>query len=372
MPEMQKCRSIFCRKLATTIKNEYCNPEVAQGEFDIAVMRAGVTTLFVQPVENEVLNDPNQMRKIFTYWVFNYLKQIIRENVIPAVTISQKKKIAGEEIVIEEIKKLLNSQGLENRYVLTHDENHTFIKLDTDHCSSNVMSILNMDDGIIGASKFVDIVKRSGCSINVIPGMIIITRLNDITITVEQRHKENLSITSFEGGDEENDRYRDSLEYRMQTDNRKHNEIERKSVNLREIDDLIPEECRDVYLIMSDPPDIFLMEFGEEARYNYSMIAKFLGLHSSSVKEKLRIIRMTLMQNDIIPQLTKHNMDEERKPTPHDDVSKGYTIGSKWIDNHGIEYVCMDNNANSAQWEIYMDKDAINVVNLVESYSNQI
>lgn len=368
MPEMQKCKSIFCRKLAATIKNEYCDPDVALGEFDIATMRAGMTILFIQPVNDDVLNDPNQIRKIFTYWVFNYLKQIIRENSIPAVTVTKKRKMSGEEVVLEEVEKLL--RGLEGKYRIIYDEDRISIMFDTDCCSSDVMSILNMDEGIVGAAKFIDLVKRSGCSINVTPESIIITRLKDVMLVMEQRHRENLTITSFERMNDDDDDgggFRDSLEYRMQPDH-KHHEVERRNIGMQTLEDLIPEGCRDVFLVMSYPPDVFLAEFGEDARYDQASIAKFLGQHTSSVKEKLKTIRTALMRNGIVPQSTKHNHDADRRPTPCDDASDGYTIGSKWIDDNGIEYVCTDNSVERAVWEIQMDEDAINVVNLVESY----
>jgi len=369
MPEMQKCKSIFCRQLAATIKNEYCDPEVAQNEFLIAIMRAGVTILFHQPVKEAVLSDPIQVRKIFTYWAFNYLKQIIRENVIPSVAVVERKKMHGEEVVLEEVKKMLSAQGLSDRYSVMQEADRICILLDTDTCSADVMSVLNVHDGVAGTAKFVELVQKAACTVKVTSSAIIITPLDDVVLTVEQRYRENLKIIGF-GDEGEEDGLQDSLEYQIFKEREEEAPVETpvESDRSKAIADLISEDCRDVFLVMSSPPEEFLREFGTEARYDQLSIARFLGQHPSSVKEKLKRIRTDLLQHEIIPSSTKHNHDGERPPSFDDDRNEGYSVGSRWIDHHGIEYLCTEDADGEAVWEMQMDKDAINVVNLVAAF----
>lgn len=52
----------------------------------------------------------------------------------------------------------------------------------------------------------------------------------------------------------------------------------------------------------------------------------------------------------------KHNLAAVTNPTVTDDINAGYTIGSRWINTAADEeYVCTDNTAGAAGWELTTD-----------------
>ena len=98
-PLLQQCRQGFKNALAGTIKNEYADLDVGEADYHIAIMRAAVAAKHGWG-ENKpapaALNDPIQRKKFFQTWAFNYLRQILRENKIPAINTSQYVIIAAD------------------------------------------------------------------------------------------------------------------------------------------------------------------------------------------------------------------------------------------------------------------------------------
>lgn len=95
-PNLQQCKKEFCNALARTIKNEYTDTDVGKQDFRVAVMRAAVQAQLEADKEN-INKDPIQRKKWYQTWVFNYLRQVLRENKIPSL-----KKMIKEKVEIEE------------------------------------------------------------------------------------------------------------------------------------------------------------------------------------------------------------------------------------------------------------------------------
>ena len=85
-PRLRQCKIEFCNALARTIRNDYTDREVAEQDYMIAIMRGVVAAKFGygdNPPNENAINDPIQRKKWFQTWVFNYLRQILRENKLP-------------------------------------------------------------------------------------------------------------------------------------------------------------------------------------------------------------------------------------------------------------------------------------------------
>jgi hypothetical protein len=124
-PNLQQCKKEFCNALARTIKNEYTDIDVGKQDFRIAVMRAAVQAQLEADKEN-INTDPVQRKKWYQIWVFNYLRQILRENKIPSI-----KKIVQEKVEIEEhiLNLILNEIG--NKHIVEPIQDGFIIKNNT-------------------------------------------------------------------------------------------------------------------------------------------------------------------------------------------------------------------------------------------------
>jgi len=84
-PELRGMRNAFCSALARTLRNEYVDREVGLQDMRVAVMRAVLAARHGPQACEGLVSDPVQRRKWIKTWVFGYLKQVLRENRLPAV-----------------------------------------------------------------------------------------------------------------------------------------------------------------------------------------------------------------------------------------------------------------------------------------------
>lgn len=105
-PLLQQCRIEFCNALKRTIHNEYANIECGEQDYRIAILRAAIAAKHGwhggEP-SYEALHDPIQRKKWFQTWAFNYLRQILRENKIPAINTAERVKLPADSAALHEI-----------------------------------------------------------------------------------------------------------------------------------------------------------------------------------------------------------------------------------------------------------------------------
>lgn len=110
-PNLQQCRIEFCNALGRTIKNEYHDPKVGEQDFQIAASRAAIAAIYgysKKPPHPLAITDSTQRKKWFQTWVFQYLRQILKENKIPTDNHSQLVKLPAEEIAKREVLTILS------------------------------------------------------------------------------------------------------------------------------------------------------------------------------------------------------------------------------------------------------------------------
>lgn len=303
MPEMQSCKREFCRALARTIRNEYCDPVVAQADFDIAVMKAAVTVLFHDPVKQQVLEDPIQVKKIMSQWVFNYLRQIIRENKIPAVTDTKMKKVPGETALRTKICKMLDEQQIP--YDI-EEGSCLIIHLNTDRCPHDMLLALNMrlDDveDRDGVQEFIDLVGKSGCKLMVQRNKIVIQQQIEMMVPMESRDKTNLKITGFELDDDDNDDEDEGFQHALEHRASRRKPLKDNWDNFKEAERYMPEEALAVYKLMCEPPLEFLEQnnFIFDSRYSARAIARYLNVREQEIKERMRMIKSAFLSAGIV------------------------------------------------------------------------
>jgi len=298
MPEMQACKREFGRALGRTIRNEYQDPAAVQADFDIAVMKAAVTILFHQPVDQSTLQDPVQMKKIFSQWVFNYLKQIIRENKIPAVAETRYREVPGDVAVTMKICEVLDRQGTSYEIM---EGSETTIMVETDQCDRDTLLALNSqvtDDGLM--SDLVDLVKNAKCIVKVLRDRITIKPFEDAMVTVSYSKRTNLKVTSFEidDGDDDRDSFRNSLEYKIAV-----NQSPEPPRDLRAAARMMPDDARRIFELMIDPPLDFLEANGMNLQRCHSVraLARYCQLEESEIRLRMNVIKSSLLMAGITP-----------------------------------------------------------------------
>jgi len=88
-PDLQGHKYSFCDALRNTIGGEYKDREKAEQEARIAIWKTCVSILYhdkkIDHNEREKITIHGKQRsKYFKTWIMNYLRQILRENKIPA------------------------------------------------------------------------------------------------------------------------------------------------------------------------------------------------------------------------------------------------------------------------------------------------
>lgn len=99
-PMLQHCRREFCNALKRTIKNEYADTDVGEADYQVAIMRAAVAAKYGYGKHKptaRTLTDPIQRKKWFQTWAFNYLRQILRENKIPAIAKAERRTCSADQ-----------------------------------------------------------------------------------------------------------------------------------------------------------------------------------------------------------------------------------------------------------------------------------
>lgn len=275
-PNLQNCQREFCNALARTIKNEYTDLEVGRQDFRIAVMRAALAAK-EDPSSSSTITDPIQRKKWFQTYVFNYLKQILRENKIPMIKKDTVKQIPIETHAFNNIIKELNNyicEDLNNGFkILTNTANIP---------SQNMNNILALKD------KYLNQV-----NITILGDSIMIERICEPTMVQDhQIVTTNIKEHSF---DTEDATKRNSIEAEAGK-----RIMEGKSIETCETFERlrrrIPAQAEPVLTIFLEDsrPEKYIEQFGNGSP-KIAHIAQFLGVSTREVKKLVFLIRVQML-----------------------------------------------------------------------------
>jgi hypothetical protein len=300
-PYLAQCRIEFCNALARTIRNEYQDREIGEQDYRIAIMRAAIAAIYGwadKPPALKALDDPIQRKKWFQTWAFNYLRQILRENRLPAVRKSNSVRLEADEAAIWEIKIILaevietvhdfNYKRTLKKILENLQVNKTDIGYDIvfDHWSFPALLMEKIRELSITYLKHqIEIVQTlDGIRIKCLEESLPYVTVKQITETPIHPHSLDSSSDEDEG--------KDKLEMNAIL-HRPHKvglEEEEMLTQLRQrlpndalpVLDIFMEECR---------PQSYIEQYGNTAP-RISYIAKFLSKSPREVKRLLSIIRI--------------------------------------------------------------------------------
>jgi hypothetical protein len=300
-PNLQQCRREFCNALARTIRNEYSDTQVGEQDYRIAIMRAAVAAKHgwgKEPPATEALLDPVQRKKFFQTWAFNYLRQILRENKIPAIKKAEKVSVGADQAALDAVRETMvrvvaKERDVEHRRYLRAVQEQTLVSdtedgfaLKFDHWSFPIQLVLELREL---ASQYV---KWQVSIIQTMDG-VEVKRLTQSVPTVEVVRRTNVLIreASFDAGDDEECR-RDQLEMERMNKGDIYSGIVDEEDILGKLKQSIPTDARSVLEVYmeSSRPEAFTKKYGPG--YPKAVhVAEFLHKSPKEVKNLLRVIK---------------------------------------------------------------------------------
>lgn len=284
-PLLQQCQKEFCLALSRTIKNEYLDLDVGKQDFRIAVMRAAIAAKVgygKKAPAPETFTNPIQRKKWYQNWVFNYLRQILRENKIATKKISTKTNKVLEDALLSKIQSLLITikpiliEDISNGYKLIFN------------------TFLIPPEALEEIHALKDDYKENMC-ININNNYVELFRTGDVVFEVVEETK-NMSIKehSFDA-DKNEEPNRDNIE---STANKflpeKENYVEKSEMFLK-LDERLPDIAKPILNIFIDEvrPQEYIDKYGP-GQPKIAHISEFLCVSPREVKKSLGIIKLHL------------------------------------------------------------------------------
>lgn len=274
-PILERCKNEFCRALSRTIKNEYVDLDVGKQDYCIAIMKAVVTAKVSEEKSIEtIMKDPIQRKKWFQTWVFNYLKQILRENKIPAIKYPIRCKKTLNECFIMKCSLILNSYKIQHNII----ENVISFKEEITLEAKIIISDLQL--------KYFN----KGLKIE----------FNDNNIVVENSEKyETILVPSVKGlreysFDNQDVKVKEHLESKVPALGG--NTMSESQEIMTKLKDRVPERAHPVLhiLVEDSRPDMYVTKYGE-GKPKVAHMSEFLGISIKEIKKMIDLIKIHIM-----------------------------------------------------------------------------
>lgn len=301
-PLLQQCRREFCNALARTIRNEYNDQQAGEQDYRIAIMRAAVAAKHgwgKEPPATEALRDPVQRKKFFQTWAFNYLRQILRENKIPAIRKAEKVTLGADQAALDAVRVTLTEiiakeRDVEHRRYL-RSVNEWAQETDTDDGYMLKFDHWSFPIELVHALRGLaaEYVKWQVSIIQTMDG-VEIKRLSATvpTVAVVKRTNTLIREASFDAGDDEDCR-RDQLEMECMNKGDIYSGIVDEEDVIGKLKQSIPTDAQSVLNIYLEQtrPEAFTQKYGP-GQPKAVHVAEFLKKSPKEVKHLLRVIRL--------------------------------------------------------------------------------
>jgi len=284
-PDLQGHKYAFCEALRTTIKGEYLNRECAEQEARVAIWRACVSVLYhdqnIKPNDKiKIVSDPIQRGKYFKTWLFNYLRQILRENKIPAIKSMPIEVGPASQVAALAVKSLIEFKG-EDVEILPITNGYKLINI-----NQNLWPLALSFDIIKLLQKY----EQYNLNIKNDNNSIEITGSEDQQYIAGRLVKSvRVSEQSLDSDSGEDDSLRYTLEHKIcQSIDRKQIIVEGEELKM--LRDRIPDNILPVFEIIMNTPPEFVEKFGNKEP-GKNQIAKFLNKSPKEIDDAFKILR---------------------------------------------------------------------------------
>jgi hypothetical protein len=276
-PNLQRCQHEFCNALARTIKNEYVDTDVGRQDFRIAVMRAALAAK-ENPSSSATITDPVQRKKWFQTYVFNYLRQILRENKIPMIRKDIIRRIPIELQVLNNILKEIknsNIEDLENGFKI-----NTNISTIPTQGMNNIQALKD---------KYLNQV-----NVTILGDSIVIERICEPTLV--QDHQVSETSIKEHSFDTDDDTKRNIIEAEAGSKRIMEGKSIETCETFQRLRYRIPAQAEPILNIYFEDsrPDTYIERFGNGSP-KIAHIAQFMGVSTREVKKLVFLIRIQMM-----------------------------------------------------------------------------
>lgn len=297
-PRLENARHEFCQALARTIGNEYLDKEYGMEEAWITFWRTAVDALFHAP-KPRVVEDGEIRIKHFKTCLFNYLRQILKENKIPTHLADRKISGPADYVAREMVQGVLEgSTGQKIPFEETKGV-CTFV------IETNLFPLPTMQK----LWKIRDEFETHQISITIEETHISISPTGAseyVTKKVSERIRVNaVSLNGLEGDNEDRpNSFQQHCEY--QAAKRSEDEVDQMTINdaIQALRERLPDSALPVFDLLYDPPLAFLDRFYPNRKSpnihpKDTHIAKWLEISDEEVENAKNMIKEQALALDI-------------------------------------------------------------------------
>jgi len=253
--------------------------------------------------EKIIKGDYIKRKKFFQTYLFNYLKQILKENKPPSIKEELELSSPADDVLMEMICELLTDEKNRKKNKVEHstlseDHSHTIF------CETGLIP----QRMILQIAELKDEFEPMGVNVATSHNQIHITPLFNLNdrfyakmITRLKVKKAFVKHVSLDGPDDDSNNFRDFCEYKAKPDITVYSEqiideLDRISV----IRSRLPENAREVLDLIVHTPDAYYKEFRTE-RIHKNHVMQFLGKSQREVEEAFSAIKCHLLAEGLTP-----------------------------------------------------------------------
>jgi len=301
-PNIQGQKMEFCMALGRTIGNEYKDLDIGKQDCQITFWKAAVMVLFHESKQcqkcqkhfvttktklnkctdcnndlvvkwspkPQIANDPIKRKKFFQSVMFNYLRQILRENKPPAIKETRTEEGLATDIATKAIMAVLTNIKNYNVELETIDIDHNIIR-----CETGLLPLKTVQKIIDIKHEF----ESHGIQINLDWNSINIVSILEIPETVsfqivEKTYAKYTSLDSGSTNDDTESSHRDHCEHKAQSMSLP--EPEHYNEDLLVLRRRLPEDTQKLFDIIIDTPQDYIERFGTD-KLHRANLAEYLG-----------------------------------------------------------------------------------------------
>jgi hypothetical protein len=320
-PELQGQKREFCMALSRTIGNEYKSIDAGMQDCQITFWKASLLVLFHESKQcvnkncrehytttqsklekcekcggdlvlkwtpkPQIAEDPIKRRKFFKAVMFNYLRQIFRENKPPTMKETRIEGGLAPDVAQRIVKAILEK---------IREFNYEIDKVDDDHYT------INCETGLIPLKLLQQIndvrtdFEQHGVQITLDWKTITIISLLEVppTISCKITDKIYAKFTSFDGnsGEDSEGGFRDHCEHKVLT---RMSKVQQDPMEFSEALDVIrsrlPDDAQELFDVITNTPQDYTEKFGTD-RFYRSHLAQYLGKEPKEIDSMKEVIKI--------------------------------------------------------------------------------
>lgn len=314
-PNIQGQKMEFCMALGRTIGNEYKDIKIGEQDCQITFWKAAVMVLFHESKQckkckkhyvtskskletcecggqlavkwspkPQIAEDPIKRKKFFQSVMFNYLKQILRENKPHSYKEIRTEEGNAPDVAVSVIMFHMKKTRLVDPNIIIVDDNETKIKCDTGLLSLKIVQKI---------AELRDDFKQYNVNINVGWDAISVLSTTDTQQNINYKMVEKVyaKFTSLDSGSDNEDSegsYRDHCEHKaFQIEHR----YEHFSESMQLLRSRLSNDARKLFDLIVDTPDDYKQQFGTDKMHK-SYMAKYLGKEIKEIESMRDDIKM--------------------------------------------------------------------------------